>query len=309
MILANKNILTSVLSFMLVLIPCQNQAQKICGLYVDDFHLILGRPDQELKLFKYAAYSGTNSLSLFKLDEVDLRKAESRDKLRRFIRQARQSFGIQRISAVSESISAFTDNIHLYNTDPMTAPSERLDAYLIEFEFWNEYPVKNYYCERYLEPAGVPCTMEGAFNYIKSFVYQLRQLTDEFPEMDLEIYVGWISPEQAASISKMVDRVYYAVYVEMKSGMVELYHFFQQRERLSYLAQSGPIEIVPIFSSYNGGSDPNLNSWLKKGNHPSKAWKKYERSFRKDYFLPGKENLILAGYQWFHYNSMVDIQK
>ncbi len=280
-------------------------AQERHGLYVAQFNEILGNEEQEFKLLDFCQRTGTNALTFYQLDEIDFNILENRENLRRFITYARQEYYIKHFGAASESFRNFKTNIHPYNTDPKTHVDARIDAYNIEFEFWNKIPSKEYYCTRFLAPAGFPCNQEGAFQYVMGFVRGLRSLANELPGTDVEVYVGWLDEEHAKKLTPKVDRIYYAVYQDMEpNGSLNLYHYGMQRARLKYLAAAGPVEIVPIFSGSNGGSDPNLYNWLRRGNHPIKAWWHYQKNFNNDRFLRKKENLKLSGYQWFYYNGM-----
>ena len=186
---------------------------------------------------------------------------------------ARSEYHIIHIGAVSESIENFRKNLHTYNIDTHTKVADRINAYNIEFEFWNKIPSKKYYCSRYLSPSGFECSQEGAFQYVLGFIKELRKLANEIPGTDVEIYVGWLDADHAKKITPLVDRVYYAVYREMEiDGSLNLYHYGMQRSRLKSLAASGPIEIVPIFSGHRGSTDPSLHLWLKLGNRPIEAW-------------------------------------
>ncbi len=293
------------LILLLLSFSIQLSAQERHGLYVADFDVILVDETAELKLLQYCERTGTNSLTLYQLDEVDLNIEENRQLLRKFIQFARIEYNIKHFGAASESFKNFKNNIHIYNLDKKTKRHDRINAYNIEFEFWNKIPSSEYYCTNYLEPAGFPCTQDGAFQYVLRFIKGLRALANQVPGTEVEIYVGWIDEDHARLLTPKVDRVYYAVYRDPEpDGSLNLYNFGMQRERLKYLGAAGPIEIIPIFSGFIGSTDPNLSWWLRQGNHPIKAWWHYIEAFKKDKRLRNRHNLDVAGYQWFYYNVM-----
>lgn len=279
--------------------------QVIRGLYVNRIDTLLGNKAAEQQLLSYLKYGQFNSVSFYSLYRMDFTDPQIRKDFRELIRKARKEYGISRFGAVSENLDGFTGNIHLYNADSLTLPEDRLDHYNIEFEFWSERATSDYYCSRYLQPNGYPCNPEGALLFVADMIDSLRGELTDFPGIELEMYVGWLTGEEAITIAGLVDRVLIAVYREMdEQGDIELYDFPAQRKRLEYLAAAGPVSIVPIFSSFTGSADDNLNSWLVAGHTVCEAWDHYVQGFAADTALPGRENIRMEGYQWFKYGSM-----
>jgi len=280
-------------------------AQEIRGLYVNKTDTILGNNILEKGFLDYVFYGNFNSISFYSLYKLDFRKQEVRSDFRSLIRRAKADYGITRVGAVSESLSGFINNIHLYNQDSLTLPDDRIDHYNIEFEFWSERAIRDYYCARYLDTAGYACTEDGAFSFVTNMIRELREQSSDIPGIEIEMYIGWINDDHAISLAQQLDRILYAVYREMKEdGSVNLYDFQQQRRRLEILASSGLVEMIPIFTSYDGSRDPNLNSWLMAGHTTCEAWDEYYQAFKNDNQLVNKNNMKISGYQWFKYSSM-----
>jgi hypothetical protein len=292
--------------FTIVLLSAFNTSgQEIRGLYINQTDSILGNPVLEKELLDYLAYGNFNSVSFYSLYRLNMRDSVVRANFRSFIRRARHDYGVERFGAVSESVSGFIDNIHLYNQDTLTKAQDRLDHYNIEFEFWSENTISSYYCARYLDTAGYSCDPDGAFSYACQMIKDLRQKTADVPGIQIEFYIGWVDEDHAVQLAQLVDRVLYAVYREMDSeGSVNLYNFKAQTRRLEHLASAGRVEVMPIFTSYDGSRDDNLASWLDQGHTVCEAWDEYFTGFLADDNLQNKQNLNIVGYQWFKYSSM-----
>ncbi|MEA1875731.1 MAG: hypothetical protein U9N86_02595 [Bacteroidota bacterium] len=303
-----KNILIIIYTGILMLFPMEGQAQEIKGLYVNSSDEILGDSDQESLLLDYIIQGNFNSITFYSFHRLDFSQSEVRENLRNFIRLGKSKYGLTRIGAASESLNGFINNIHLFNLDTLTLPDDRIDHYNLEFEFWSNSATAGYYCTKYLEPNGYSCNPNGAFSYVSQLLKDLRSQISNFPEIEIEVYVGWIDEDHAASLIPLADRILYAVYRNMEAdGSIELYDFGQQRKRLTSLGQNGEISIIPIFSSYDGSTDPSLNTWLRKGHSPCEAWEQYASSFNRDIMLKNRKQLNLDGYQWFKYSSMPNL--
>lgn len=295
----------STLFLLVILLGNISNAQEIRGLYVNRVDSILGNPEAEQELLSYLSYGQFNSVSFYSLYRLDFSDAEVRHKFRSLIRKAREDYGVTRFGAVSENLEGFTGNIHLYNQDTLTESLDRLDHYNVEFEFWSERATSDYYCTKYLQPGGYPCNPAGALEFVTKMVRDLREEIKAFPGIEIEMYVGWLTPEEALTMATLVDRLLIAVYREMEEdGSVELYNFAAQRKRLEYLGAGGEVSVVPIFSSFDGSSDDNLSGWLDAGHTICEAWDLYLAGFEQDRELPNRQNIKLEGYQWFKYSSM-----
>ncbi len=300
-----RNLLATFITALLLSISAASQAQEIRGLYINNSDEILGDRDQESQLLEYLIQGNFNSITFYSFHNLDFNKPENRENLRRFIRLGKSKYGLTRIGAASESLNGFINNIHLYNLDPLTLPEDRIDHYNLEFEFWSNRATADYYCTKYLKKNGYACNPDGAFSFVCQLLKNLRSQISDFPEIEIEVYIGWIDEDHAAVLTQLADRILYAVYKDMEDdGSIELYNSSQQRNRISSLGQNREISIVPIFSSYDGSTDPSLHNWLRKGHSPCEAWQQYSDSFNKDHFLKNKKNLTLDGYQWFKYSSM-----
>ena len=278
-----KHFLFSLFACILLGVSAGSLAQEIRGLYINNSDEILGDEDRESQLLEYLIQGNFNSITFYSFHNLDFSRAEVRENLRNFIRRGKSKYGLTRIGAASESLNGFMNNIHLFNLDPNTLPKDRIDHYNLEFEFWSSNTTAGYYCTKYLEPNGYPCNPDGAFSFVSQMLKDLRSQISDFPEIEIEVYVGWINEDHAASLVPLADRILYSVYRDMEAdGSIELYDFENQLKRLESLGKSTEISIAPIFSSYDGSTDQNLQAWLRIGHSPCEAWQQYAESFNED---------------------------
>lgn len=299
-----RRIFILILITLLTGIPTKGISQEIRGIYINSSDKILGDEAQEVQLLEYLIQGNFNSITFYSFHKLDFREPEQREVLRNFIRRGKSKYGLNRIGAASESLNGFM-NIHHYNQDTLTLPEDRLDHYNLEFEFWSNSATAGYYCSKYLQSNGYPCTPDGAFSFVSLLLKNLRIQILDIPNIEIEVYVGWLKEDHAAVLSRLADRILFAVYKDMESdGSIELYDFRKQRERLESFGASGGIKVAPIFSSYDGSTDESLNTWLKKGHSPCEAWQQYAGSYFGDTSLLNRNNIHIDGYQWFKYTSM-----
>jgi hypothetical protein len=183
------------------------------GLYVDGFEKILGNPDAETKLLRYASEHGFNTLSLYDLNKIhnkyDITHAASSELLSRFISKARMDYHIPHITAIAENYLFFANVISVYNR--LAAKEAKFDTYNLEFEFWTVSP-KSIYCKTYLQPLGYDCTQAGAFDFFLSELKQLHDLAQK-DKCLTEVYVGHFDEFHAKNISEYSDRILVSAYL------------------------------------------------------------------------------------------------
>ncbi len=265
------------------------------GLYVDNFSTILGNTAAENKLLTYAHNKGFTTLSLYDLHKI-LHKgsinAASTAALAAFNTRARTSFGIVHIAGIAENADFFTNVISAYN-HIRPAANERIDVYNLEFEFWNQVTIDDYYCSDYLTPHKLPCTTDGAFTFYQQQFNAIHTLAQK-DKCVCETYVGWPTGAQAKAMLPYADRVLIHAYV---ADPATAYAYVV--DRLARYANAGNVNIIIIFSAEPEFSGP----WLKT-HSPDDAFKIFLTKYAMNP-LPWKKKITLLGYQWFDYGYMV----
>ena len=289
----------------LILLTTSLQGQVIRGLYVNRFDDILGNRSLEDDLCRYVEESRINHLLFYSLHRLDFSDPGQMNQLRSFISRLRTDYGVDYIGAVHESYEYFEYEIHPYNMDPATDVSARFNVLNLEFEYWSQSAIDNYYCERYLRPVGFPCTEDGAFMYVEKSLKAMQMFKKELPELSTEVYIGWIEPWHAVKLSGIVDRVLPAIYRSAnQQGEINLYQYDQQRERLRNLALGGEVRIVPIFNGSLNDIGPNLYAWLQDGHTVCEPWDHYLTAFIAESDTLIRNRITPEGYVWFKYFSM-----
>jgi hypothetical protein len=291
--------------FSFLALPFLGNSQEVRGLYVNGFNRILGREDREDSLCSYIKECRFNQVLLYSLNDINWRLQKVRTQLRSLIGRFRTECGVVNVGAVGENLDIFLDHVHPYNLSSSTLPEQRFNIYDLEFEFWSDKGIAEYYCDAYLRDAGFACTQEGAFEYVKYMLNQLLSLKEDLPDLETEIYIGWIKPEFALQLPALVDRIMPAVYLSaLPNGTIDLYNPTAQRLRLQNLAAGGPFKMIPIFNGDKTSSDPDLYSWLIQGHSVCEPWLNYLAGFNAETHPDIVKNVQLLGYQWFTYQGM-----
>ena len=270
-------------------------------LYVNDFKNILDNNARKTALLAYAQSHQINELILYELHLVNnvhnLSNATSNQILADFIKLAKTTYGISRISAAGESAGWFQNNIITYNATRSLA-TEKFDGLGLEFEFWTPSAVSMYYCPDYLVPNGLPCDSAGAFAFCKNQLAQMKILTAASTHpMSVEMYVGWPNLGQLHELSAIADRMFIHAYVANPSTS-----FNYALTRLNYYANyTGVANVYIIFSS-----EPDfMQTWLL-GHSMSEA----ENIFKTAYNASTgtwKSHVNFAGFVYFAYTFQTNI--
>jgi len=279
--------------------------QEVRGLNVDGFKDIIGKPDKELALLQFAEREGFNYLLLYDLQEIheslyDLTKPEESQALAQFIKKAKSKFGIMEIGAVGETAKSF-EAIDQYNQLYSGSIFFSIDVYNLEFEFWNQKQVSDYYCPTYLQDQAKACEKNEAFNFYFSELKKVKALTAP-SNIKCETYIGQPSREQCKDIGQFCDRVliqYYQTSDIYKSGR-SMYQFHDYR--IPALApKKGVLQILPIFSI----EENKMNTWIE--DHPkNKSYPTYHKGQKGFQNMTGKwkEHINIQGAQWYPYTGL-----
>lgn len=288
---------------MLFLITCSLNANANRALYVDNFENILGDITAENTLLNYAQSHDIKTLLLYSLQIINinhnLTDPNTNNILADFIFKAKTSYGIISIGATGENGNFFTDVIDAYNNS-RTEASERFDIYNLEFEYWNDDSSEpgGYYCTTYLEPNGLPCNVNEAFQFYISILQKIDTLANNNSHpITTEAYVGWPTAGQADTIGANLDRLRLHAYV---SDPTTAYNF--SRDRLINFANGNPnLDVSTIFSS-----EPNfMKTWLENNSMISA-----ENMFTTDWTDGSSEwqnNINLEGFTYFTYSEITNV--
>ncbi len=281
------------------------QGQNTKGMYIDGFKNIIGNTEKEDELLCYAQEEGFNYLLLYNLTAVhrqhyDLTEWESAQVLASFIERAKTEYGINEVGAVGEKFSSF-EKIISYNQLYKGEPNKQFDILNIEFEFWNKHLYENYYCEKYLQPRGLPCTTDGAFEY---YIKQLKKTAKVGKKNGLktETYIGSPKPTHCKAIGATCDRVLVHFYRKSDTYKNGNSLFNCKTERLKHLApHKGTLKVLPIFAA----NDKFMADWLNS--HPAdQVFETYMNgqagynSCEEDW----KDHISIDGFQWYAYSYL-----
>ncbi len=294
-----KNRLTTILLLFITFSNALHAAERY--LYVDDFKAILDNATRRTALLAYAQSHQINELILYELHLVNnvhnLNNVSTNQILADFIRTAKTTYGISKISAAGESASWFQNNIITYNAT-RSVPTEKFDALGLEFEFWTPSAVSMYYCPDYLVPNSLPCDSAGAFVFCKNQLTQMKTLTAASAHpMSVEMYVGWPNLGQLHTLSAIADKMFIHAYVTNPSTS-----FTYALTRLNYYASyTGTANVYIIFSS-----EPTfMQTWLT-----AHSMVEAENIFTTAYNAASgtwKSHVNFAGFVYFAYTFQTNI--
>ena len=125
---------------------------------MNGFNTILGDAGKETALLQYAQSHQFDRLLLYNLHQIllgDLTNPNTTLTLALFIEKAKTHYGISQIAAVGENAAFLRNKVQIYN-NAHAQPTQKFDAYNLEFEFWIDTPISpgGYYCTTYLIPNG-----------------------------------------------------------------------------------------------------------------------------------------------------------
>lgn len=263
------------------------------GMYVDGFvSQILGNEDEVDKLLDFIEINNFNALTLYELHLIDFEDVKQVRKLSKFIRAAR-SKGVKSIGAAAEIADFFQNKIIPYNQNQV--PRARFDVLNFEFEFWvpELYQNGNYYCQYYLQPNGLNCDENGAFQFYLNEIQKIYDLS-QTNGLKTEAYLGWFSQEQAELFIPFIDRLLLHAYVQNQE-----FAFEYSKERLLYLENTDKkIEVIGLFSSETQFSQNWLND---HGNDLLHAYNIYHEDVMN---FKSWNKVHENGYQWFTYSTL-----
>ncbi len=275
------------------------QAERF--LYVDDFKNILDNSTRRTALLAYAQSHQINELILYELHLVNnvhnLSNATTNQILADFIKSAKTTYGISKISAAGESALWFQNNIITYNAT-RTVATEKFDALGLEFEFWTPSAVSMYYCPDYLIPNNLPCDSAGAFVFCRNQLAQMKTLTAASTHpMAVEMYVGWPNLGQLHTLSAIADKMFIHAYVTNASNS-----FNYALTRLNFYANyAGTANVYIIFSS-----EPDfMQTWLL-GHSMSEAEKIFTTAYNASSGA-WKSHVNFSGFVYFAYTFQTNI--
>ncbi|MEE9439917.1 MAG: choice-of-anchor Q domain-containing protein [Saprospiraceae bacterium] len=304
-----KGIICKVFIFQ-ILISSTLVAQTEKAMYVNDFKNFIGNIEKENDLLEYAKDSSYTYLIFYNINYIhnnlfDITDPVSAKPLSDFIKKAKNDYGISKIGAIGEKYAPLLTYLD-YNLDHLCEPDAMFDVFNIEFEFWSPSSTgpSGYYCTTYLEPNGLPCTTDGAFDYIYPQLCQMDSLCDEYDWLESEIYIGSPTDLQCAKIAKCVDRVLVHYYrsSDVYNNGNSIYNY--KKYRLKPLTDSvDMIRVMPIFNSKNSYMGPWLDTHSEE--KAFDTWQFGQNSW-DDETDAWTSKIQLDGYAWYRYTSMLD---
>ncbi len=278
------------------------------ALYVNDLKHIIGDYYKENKLLQFAKDSGYNYLACYNIHYIhkhifDITNPVTAKPLHDFIVKAKNNFGIAKVGAIGETYAPF-EVFQDYNLDNINEPDARFDIFNMEFEFWNQTTIDNYYCDDYLTDNGFTCDTAGAFAFILPELCKLDSMCDEYNWLNSEIYIGHPTDMQCAKLAKCVDRilVHYYRSSDVYNNGNSIYNY--KKQRIPALTDSLDFtHVMPIFS----GENSFMGNWLNT--HPESqaydTWIHGKNAFA-DETGAWKNKINIDGYIWFKYTAMCD---
>lgn len=284
-------------------------SQTYTGLYVNDFKNIITDPVKEIELLDYAQNNGFNYLILYNLTYIgnnifDVEDITESLPLANFINTAKTIYGIQQVAVVGEKDSSF-DKMKTYNSFYPTEPNKRFDVFNLEFEFWNTSLVETggYYCDTYLTPNSLPCTIAGAFDFYDDQLALMKTYGDT-NNIIAETYIGYPDAAQSTIITANTHRVlvhYYRTSDVYGSGD-SIYQY--NSNRIEELATATNVTIMPIFSA----RPSHMYTWLLTNpiTQPYNTFLNGTNGYL-DQTGDWKDNITFDGYVWYRYTDLLEI--
>ena len=285
----------------------QLYSQETRGLYVNDFKYIIGDPEEEDKLLTFVREENFNYLLLYNLHYIhtnyfDMTDADASIPLANFIEKAKTHYGVETVGGVGEKFTSF-EKMKLYNAAHAGFPDRQFEVFNIEFEFWNENLIDEYYCKTYLEENNLPCNKKGAYEFYIDQIDQLIELADEI-DVKSETYIGKPDTAQCQVLGEKLDRIlvhYYRKQDTYNNGN-SIYNY--RKERIPALAsEEGTIEVLPIFCA----RPIHMGPWLEFNpkEQAFDTWLYGQNGFEEQEG-EWKEHIFVGGYQWYRYTDMFD---
>lgn len=284
----------------LLMLVCNLELHASRSMYVDNFEIIIGDNNAENALLIYAQSNGIKTLLLYGLHIVNnnhnLTNTSTNSILADFIYKAKTNYDILYVGATAENEDFFTNVIDTYNNSRNDA-LEKFDIYNLEFEYWSDSATGagGYYCTSYLTPNGLPCTVDGAFQYYISILQTMNTLaSNNIHAIITEAYVGWTTEEQAHIIGANVDRLRLHAYVSDPNNA-----FNYSDNRLIDFANGTPgLDVSIIYSS----ETDFMQNWLENN-----SMLLAENIFTNDWVTASsgwRNNINLEGFTYFAYTKM-----
>jgi len=277
----------------LLTLGISSKAQNVKGFYLQDVGDWLGIAADENDILAYAQGNGFNYILFYDLGDINWNSTTEKNQLAAFIRKAKTQYGILQVGGVVEYAGYASQKLIPYNVSRLD-PLERFNVINLEFEFWIPSSV-SYYCNKFLQAAGIPCTQAGAWD----FAWREFKLIDDLCAtngMTSEVYLGWPDQQQMQNLASRADRILLAAY---RPSDVDIYVY--SVARMEDIASTPGLTTANVLTLMS--AEPTfMSSWLNS--HPqtqpyqtmNAALAAETRSF--------KQAIDLQGYQWFTYKYL-----
>ena len=254
------------------------------GMYLDKFNNYLGDQKLENQILNFAKNHGINSFALYSLNDNEeghiliLGDSDKEDELEAFMTKARNYYDITHISGAVGGPGTVNKINNYHNSHP----EAKFDALIAECEFWR--------------------TDEDSptWNDFVGLIQSMKTVSG----IEIEVYLGKPTQNQANDIYEMVDKIFLHRYTP-NINYIYISPPDKFRMRLEYFSNavigSQPYkkaQIIPLFSS-----EPEFlgDTWLSEENGLLET----EERFLEKYILDNQawqNNIVINGFQWFAYS-------
>jgi hypothetical protein len=258
---------------------------QLYGLYVSPgtggVNSLLGNSEKEDAFIQFLRNNGFNYVIFYDLEGLVANSTRA-NQLATLIARARSIAGMRQVAAaLGDATEANT--IVAYNNQHSI--EQRIDVLNVEFEFWNQ------------------TDRATAFSNALSLLDQFKSVANA-NQLQTEIYIGWITQEEALELAARVDRLLVHVY---RQNDIDIVNY--GIERLEYLAAANnKVRIAPIFSNEgpaNTNDIPFMGEWLETHPHQQafESWQSGFEAINADW----KNNIQVSGAVWFIYDKFLDL--
>ena len=259
---------------------------QLYGLYVSPgtgaVNSLLGNSEKEDAFIQFLRNNGFNYVIFYDLEGLVANSTRA-NQLASLIARIRSIAGVRQVAAaLGDATEANT--IVAYNNQHSI--EQRIDVLNVEFEFWNQ------------------TDRATAFTNTLSLLDQFNSVASS-NQLQTEIYIGWITQDEAIELAARVDRLLVHVY---RQNDIEIVNY--GIERLEYLAAANnKVRIAPIFSNEgpaNTNDIPFMGEWLETHPH-QQAFESWQAGFEA-INASWKENIKVSGAVWFIYDKFLDLE-
>lgn len=275
------------------------------GMYVNQFHKILGNTAKEDSLLNYARTKKINYFTFYNLHQDIIGNSAKEDQLSDFITRAKLTAGVLEVGAALES-PVMAGPVSSGNSVPLLCLPNALPNGLLDSTLLGD--VSGLFCFNQLHTGKIDRInieheywlapddkRDSVFDVYINTLKAVRKIAGQaLPALKIEAYLGWPTLAEVQRIDPLLDRVLIHAYRKTPNDT-----YAYTRTRLSYFADDRKTtHFLPIFNT----EQDFMHNWTQD-NSLAGAEKIYRDDFSKE-TESWKQYLQLDGYQWFTYTDM-----